>query len=70
MGFMTITPELGLQIRILSYIDDSYVSDIVIALYETINGIKQSPEDMPIPVRDVYIYWISEGRLQELKRGS
>lgn len=59
MKSLIITPELRLQLELLSYIDDSYVSDLIMALIEVINGIKQDPDEMPIPVRSCFMYWMN-----------
>lgn len=59
MKNLVITPELRLQLELLSYIEDDYVSDLIMALIETLNGIKQDPDEMPIPVRSCYLYWMN-----------
>ena len=59
MKSLIITPELKIQLELLSYIDDSYVSDLIMALIETINGIHQDPDEMPIPVRSCFLYWMN-----------
>lgn len=56
---LVITPELRVQLELLSYTESDYVSDLVLALLETINGIHQDPDDMPIPVRQCFLYWMN-----------
>ena len=62
-----ITPELKTQLSLLAFIDPEYVSDLLFALIETIEGIWQDEEDMPIPVRTVYIYWTTDNRIESLR---
>lgn len=59
MKSLIITPELKIQLELLSYIDDGYISDLIMALIEVINGIKQDPDEMPIPVRSCFLYWMN-----------
>ena len=58
MKSLVITPELRLQLELLAEMEPDYVSDLVLALIETLNGIKQDPDEMPEPVRKCFIYWI------------
>ena len=67
MKNLVITPELRLQLELLSYIDSEYVSDLIMALIETINGIKQDPDEMPIPVRSCFIYWMNDRMISIIK---
>lgn len=65
MKSLVITPELRLQLELLAVMEPDYVSDLVLALIETLNGIKQDPEEMSEPVRKCYIYWI-DGNLASI----
>ena len=65
MKSLIITPELRLQLQLLAEMEPDYVSDLVMALIETLNGIKQDPDDMPEPVRKCFIYWI-DGNLASI----
>ena len=67
MKNLVITPELRLQLELLSYIDAEYVSDLIMALIETLNGIKQDPDEMPIPVRSCFLYWINGNLVSTIK---
>lgn len=58
MKSLVITPELRLQLELLASIDPEYVTDLIMALIETLNGIKQDPDDMPEPVKKCFVYWI------------
>lgn len=62
-----ITPELKIQLRLMACIDPEYVSDLIFALIETIEGIRQDEEDMCYPLRMAYIYWTTGDRLESLK---
>ena len=62
-----ITPELKIQLRLLAFIDPEYVSDLIFALIETLEGIRQDEEDMCYPLRMAYIYWTTEERLDSLR---
>lgn len=66
-SWLVITPELHSHLSLLAFIDTEYVSDLIMALIETLQGEKLDPEDMPAPVRNTYIYWISENRLDKLR---
>lgn len=61
-----ITPELKIQLHLLACIDPEYVSDLLFALIETIEGIRQDKEDMPAPVRSAYTYWTTDNRIVSL----
>ena len=63
---IAITGELRIQLNLLAQMEADFVSDLVLALVETANGIKQDPEDMPDPVRTCYIYWLSDGNLNRI----
>lgn len=63
---IAITGELRIQLNLLAQIEADFVSDLVLALVETANGIKQDPEEMPDPVRTCYIYWLSNGNLNRI----
>lgn len=63
---IAITGELRLQLNLLAQMESDYVSDLVLALVETANGIEQDPDEMPIPVRTCYIYWLSDGNLNRI----
>lgn len=60
---LVITPELRSHLELLAIIEPDYVSDIVLALIETINGIRQDPDDMPDAVAKIFIYWTTGDRL-------
>ena len=59
MKNLVINPELRVQLELLSFIDPEYVTDLIMALIETLNGIQQDPDDMPIAVRQCFIYWMN-----------
>ena len=59
MKSLIINNELRMHLELLSYIEADYVSDLIMALIETLNGIKQDPDEMPIPVRSCYLYWMN-----------
>lgn len=59
MKNLIITPELKLQLELLASIDPEYVTDLIMALIETLNGIKQDPDEMPLAVRKCFIYWMN-----------
>ena len=59
MKSLVINNELRMQLELLSYIEADYVSDLIMALIETLNGIKQDPDEMPIPVRSCFLYWLN-----------
>ena len=63
---IAITGELRIQLNLLAQMEADFVSDLVLALVETANGIKQDPEEMPDPVRSCYIYWLSDGNLNRI----
>lgn len=63
---IAITGELRVQLNLLAEMEADYVSDLVLALVETANGIKQDPEEMPLPVRTCYIYWLSDGNINRI----
>ena len=63
---LTITPELKVQLQLLAFIDPEHVSDLILALIETIDGIRQDPDDMPYPIRTAYLYWTSDGRINSI----
>ena len=48
---IAITDELRFQLNLLSQMEADFVSDLVLALVETANGIKQDPEEMPFQLR-------------------
>lgn len=56
---LIITPELRLQLELLANNMPDYATDLILALCHTINGEKQDPEDMPIPVRQCFLYWMN-----------
>ena len=58
MKSLVITPELRIQLELLALMEPDFVSDLVLALIETLNGIKQDPDDMPEPVKKCFVYWI------------
>ena len=59
MKNLVITPELRLQLELLASINPEYVTDLILALIETLNGIKQDPDEMPLSVRKCFIYWMN-----------
>lgn len=59
MKSLVITPELRLQLELLASIDPEYVTDLIMALIETLNGIKQDPDEMPLSVRRCFQYWMN-----------
>lgn len=59
MKSLIITPELRLQLELLATIEPDYVSDLIMALIETLNGIHQDPDEMPELVRKCFIYWMN-----------
>lgn len=59
MKNLVITPELRLQLELLASLDPEYVTDLILALIETLNGIKQDPDEMPTAVRNCFIYWMN-----------
>ena len=59
MKNLVITPELRLQLELLASLDPEYVTDLILALIETLNGIKQDPDEMPAAVRKCFIYWMN-----------
>ena len=63
---IAIIGELRIQLNLLAQMELDYVSDLVLALVETANGIEQDPDEMPMPVRDCYIYWLSDGNLNRI----
>jgi len=63
---IAITGELRIQLNLLAQMEADFVSDLVLALVETANGIKQDPEEMSDPVRTCYIYWLSDGNLNRI----
>ena len=63
---IAINGELRIQLNLLAQMEADYVSDLVLALVETANGIKQDPEDMPWPVRTCYVYWLSDGNINRI----
>lgn len=65
MKSLVITPELRLQLELLALMEPDYVSDLVLSLIETLNGIKQDPDEMPEPVRKCFVYWI-DGNLASI----
>ena len=69
MKNLIITPELRLQLELLSYIDSEYVTDLILALIETLNGIKQDPDEMPAAVRKCFVYWMNGNLASIIKVG-
>ena len=65
MKSLVITPELRIQLELLALMEPDFVSDLVLALIETLNGIKQDPDEMPEPVRKCFVYWI-DGNLASI----
>ena len=65
MKSLVITPELRIQLELLALMEPDYVSDLVLSLIETLNGIKQDPDEMPEPVRKCFVYWI-DGNLARI----
>ena len=63
---IAIIGELRIQLNLLAHMGPDYVSDLVLALVETANGIEQDPDEMPIPVRECYIYWLSDGNINRI----
>lgn len=63
---IAIIGELRVQLNLLAQMEADYVSDLVLALVETANGIKQDPDEMPEPVRICYIYWLSDGNINRI----
>ena len=63
---IAITEELRIQLNLLAEMETDYVSDLILALIDTANGIKQDPEEMPLPVRTCYIYWLSDGNINRI----
>lgn len=63
---IAIVDELRVQLHLLAQMEPDYVSDLVLALVETANGIKQDPDEMPQPVRTCYIYWFSDDNLNRI----
>ena len=63
---IAIIGELRIQLNLLAQMEADYVSDLVLALVETANGIKQDPEEMPWPVRTCYIYWLSDDNINRI----
>lgn len=63
---LIINEELALQLNLLAHIYPEYVSDVIIALYEHINDIKQDRDDMPNPVRMVFDYWTTTGKIKDI----
>ena len=63
---IAIIGELRVQLNLLAQMEPDYVSDLVLALVETANGIEQDPDEMPIPVRECFIYWLSDGNLNRI----
>lgn len=59
MKSLVINSELRLQLELLACIDPEYVTDLIMALIETLNGIKQDPDEMPTAVRKCFIYWMN-----------
>lgn len=56
---LVITPELRLQLELLNYNMPDYATELILALCSTINGDKQDPDDMHIPVRECFLYWMN-----------
>ncbi len=69
MKNLVITPELRLQLELLATIEPDYVSDLIMALIETLNGIKQDPDEMPTAVRKCFIYWMNGNLASIIKVG-
>lgn len=67
MKNLVINSELRLQLELLASIDPEYVTDLILALIETLNGIKQDPDEMPSAVRKCFIYWMN-GNLASIIR--
>jgi len=65
MKSLVITPELRIQLELLALMEPDFVSDLVLALIETLNGLKQDPDEMPEPVRKCFVYWI-DGNLASI----
>ena len=65
MKSLVITPELRIQLELLALMEPDFVSDLVLALIETLNGIKQDPDEMPEPVKKCFVYWI-DGNLASI----
>lgn len=63
---IAIIGELRIQLNLLAQMEADYVSDLVLALVETANGIEQDPDEMPFPVRECYIYWLSDGNINRI----
>ena len=63
---LIITEELALQLNLLSYIDHEYVSDVILALFEHINDIPQDRDEMSSPVKLVFNYWTTTGRIKDI----
>lgn len=63
---IAIIGELRIQLNLLAVMEPDYVSDLVLALVETANGIEQDPDEMSIPVRECYIYWLSDGNINRI----
>lgn len=63
---IAIIDELRIQLNLLAVMEADYVSDLVLALVETANGIEQDQDEMPIPVRECYIYWLSNGNINRI----
>lgn len=59
MKNLVITPELRLHLELLAACDPEYVTDLILALIEVLNGIKQDPDLMPTAVRKCFIYWMN-----------
>lgn len=67
MNNLRIPSDLRLQLELLSFIDPEYVSDLIFALIAEINNDPQDPDDMPYPVKKVFLYWIERDRINFLK---
>ena len=67
MKNLVITPELRLLLELLASIDPEYVTDLILALIETLNGIKQDPDEMPTAVRKCFIYWMNDRMISIIK---
>lgn len=65
MKSLVIIPELRIQLELLATIEPDYVSDLIMALIETLNGIHQDPDEMSEPVRKCFIYWMN-GNLENI----
>lgn len=61
-----ITEELALQLNLLAYIDHEYVSNVILALFEHINDIPQDRDEMSSPVRMVFDYWTTTGKIKSV----